>query len=73
MVDETPILEKLRFMDIAHWNHNEDDQLDLVNVGTSTDPKMLKLNVSLSLSLKANMESLFKEFIDIFVSSYKYL
>ena len=71
MVDETPIQDKLRFMDIAHWNHNDEDRLDLVNVGTPTDPKMLKLNANLSPSLRARAESFFKEFIDIFAFSYE--
>jgi hypothetical protein len=70
-VDETPIQDKLPFMDIAHWSHNEEDRLDLVNVGTPTDPKLLKLNANLSPSLRHTAESLFKEFIDIFAFSYK--
>lgn len=38
LVDESPIEEKLLFIDIAHGNHKEEDKLDLVNVDTPTDP-----------------------------------
>jgi hypothetical protein len=57
-------------MDIAHWNHNEDDRLDLVNVGTPTDTKLLRLNANLRPDLKEQATALFKEFIDIFAFSY---
>lgn len=70
-MDKTPIQQKLQFMDIAHWNHNEEDRLELMNVGTLTDPKFLKLNANLSPTLRTSAHSLFKEFIDIFAFSYE--
>lgn len=67
LVNKTPIEEKLEFTDIAHWNHNEDNSLDLVNVETPTNPKFLKLNAKLRAT------PLFKEFKDIFAFSYNNL
>lgn len=58
-------------MDIVHSNHNKENQLDLVDVGTPTDPKLVKLNANLSLNLKRGVELLFTEYIDIFACSYK--
>lgn len=58
-------------MDIIHWNHNEEDRLELANVGTPTDPKLLKLNANFCLALRRGAESLFTKYIDIFVFSYK--
>lgn len=71
MIDKAPIQVKLQFTDIAHWNHNDKDRLDLVNVDTPTDPKLLKLNENLSLGLRQTVESLFREFIDVFTFSYE--
>lgn len=58
-------------MDIAPSNHNEEDWLDLVNVGTSTEPNFLKLDANLSPNLRVNAESLFREFINIFALFYE--
>ena len=71
LVDETPIQQKLQFMDIAHWNHNKEDRLELINIDAPVDPKCLKLNANLSPTLRTSAESLFKEFIDIFSFSYE--
>ena len=47
-VDETPIREKVKTMDIAYWTHNEQDKLQLRNLGTTDDPKLVKMNVNLN-------------------------
>lgn len=68
-VDETPIQDKLQFMDIAHCNHNKENRLCLLNVGTLVNPKILKVNANLTLGLMSTTESLFREFLDVFVFS----
>ena len=47
-VDETPIREKVKTMDVAYWTHNEQDNLRLLNLGTTDDPKLVKLNANLN-------------------------
>ena len=47
-VDETPIREKIKTMDVACWTHNEQDKLRLLNLGTGDDPKLVKLNANLN-------------------------
>ena len=47
-VDETPIREKVKTMDVAYWTHNEEDKLQLLNLGTADDPKLVKLNANLN-------------------------
>ena len=49
-VDKTPIREKVKTMDIAYWTHNEQDKLQLLNLGTTDDPKLVKLNANLNCS-----------------------
>src|SRR5579875_3067581 len=34
-VDETPIRDKVQTMDVTHWSHNEQDKIQLLNLGTS--------------------------------------
>ena len=46
-VDETPIREKVKTMDVAYWTHNEQDKLQLLNLGTTNNPKLVKLNVNI--------------------------
>ena len=47
-VDETPIREKVKTMDVAYWTHNEQDKLELLNLGIADDPKLVKLNANLN-------------------------
>ena len=47
-VDETPIREKVKTMDVAYWTHNEQDKLQLLNLGTANDLKLVKLNANLN-------------------------
>ena len=49
-VDETPIREKVKTMDVAYWTHNEQDKLQLLNLGIADDPKLVKLNANLNPS-----------------------
>lgn len=73
LLHKTPIEQKLQYKDIVHWNHIEEDRLDLVNISTPTNTKLLKLNANLSPKLRHGAVSLFMEYIDIFVFSYKSL
>ena len=47
-VDETPIRDKVKTMDVAYWTHNEQDKLQLLNLGTTNDPKLVKMNANLN-------------------------
>ena len=47
-VDETPIRDKIKTIDVAYWTHNEQDKLQLLNLGTADDPKLVKLNANLN-------------------------
>ena len=47
-VDKTPFREKVKTMDVAYWTHNEQDKLQLLNLGTADDPKLVKLNANLN-------------------------
>ena len=58
-VDETPIREKIKTMDVAYWTHNEQDKLQLLNLGTTNDPKLIKMNANLNPQLTTNATSLF--------------
>ena len=37
-MDETPIRDKVKTMDVAYWTYNEQDKLQLLNLGTMTTP-----------------------------------
>jgi hypothetical protein len=39
-------------------------------MGTTTEPQLVKLNIDLDLSIVAAVESLFKEYKDVFTWSY---
>ena len=47
-MDKTSIREKVKTMDVAYWTHNEQDKLQLLNLGTADDPKLIKLNANLN-------------------------
>ena len=70
-VDETPIREKVKTMDVAYWTHNEQDKLQLPNLGTADDPKLVKMNANLNPQLTTDATSLFTEYRDVFVFSYE--
>ena len=70
-VNKTPIREKVKTMDVAYWTHNEQDKLQLLNLGTADDPKLVKLNVNLNSQLTTDATSLFKEYRDVFAFSYE--
>ena len=72
-VDETPIREKVKTMDVAYWTHNEQDKLQLLNLGTADDPKLVKLNANLNPQLTTDATSLFREYRDVFAFSYEEL
>ena len=46
-------------MDVAYWTHNEQDKLRLLNLWTTDDPKLVKLNANLNLQLTTAATSLF--------------
>ena len=58
-------------MDVAYWTHNEQDKLQLLNLRTTDDPKLIKLNANLNPQLTTNATSLFKEYRDVFAFSYE--
>ena len=58
-------------MDVAYWTHNEQDKLQLLNLGTADDPKFIKLNANLNPQLTTDATTLFKEYRDVFVFSYE--
>ena len=58
-------------MDVAYWIHNEQDNLQLLNLGTADDPKLVKLNANLNPQLTTDATSLFKEYRDVFAFSYE--
>ena len=70
-VDETLIREKVKTMDVAYWTHNEQDKLQLLNLGTADDPKLVKMNANLNPQLTTNATSLFQEYRDVFAFSYE--
>ena len=70
-VDETPIREKVKTMDVAYWTHNEQNKLQLLNLGTTDDLKLIKLNANLNPQLTTNTTSLFQEYRDVFAFSYE--
>ena len=71
LVDETSIIEKVKTMDVAYWTHNEHDKLRLLNLGTTDDPKLVKLNANLNPQLTTAATSLFQEYRDVFAFSYE--
>ena len=70
-VDETPIREKVKTMDVAYWTHNEQDKLQLLNLGTADDSKLVKMNANLNPQLTTDATSLFQEYRDVFAFSYE--
>ena len=70
-MDETPIREKVKTMDVAYWMHNEQDKLRLLNLETTNDPKLSKLNANLNPQLTTAATSLFREYRDVFAFSYE--
>ena len=46
-------------MDVAYWTHNEQDKLQLLNLGTADNPKLIKLNANLNPQLTTDATSLF--------------
>ena len=70
-VDETPIREKVKTMDVAYWTHNEQDKLQLLNLGIVNNPKLVKLNANLNPELTTDATSLFHEYRDVFAFSYE--
>ena len=70
-LDETPIREKVKTMDVAYWKHNEQDKLKLLNLGIADDPKLVKLNANLNPQLTTDATSLFLEYQDVFAFSYE--
>ena len=70
-VDETSIREKVKTMDVAYWTHNEHDKLQLLNLGTTDDPKLVKLNANLNPQLTTDTTSLFWEYRDVLRSPMK--
>ena len=58
-------------MDVAYWTHNEKDKLRLLNLGTTDDPKLVKLNVNLNPQLTTAATSFFWEYRDVFAFSYE--
>ena len=49
-------------MDVAYWTHNEQNKLQLLNLGTADDPKLVKLNANLNPQLTTDATSLFKKY-----------
>ena len=70
-VDKTPFREKVNTMDVAYWTHNEQDKLQLLNLGIADDPKLVKLNANLNPQLTTDATSLFREYRDVFAFSYE--
>ena len=70
-VDETSIREKVKAMDVAYWTHNEQDKLQLLNLGTIDNPKLVKLNANLNPQLTTDAISLFQEYRDVSAFSYE--
>ena len=58
-------------MDVAYWTHNEQDKLQLLNLGTADDSKFVKLNANLNPQLTTDAASLFQEYQDVFAFSYE--
>ena len=65
------IHDKFKTMDVAYSTHNEQDKLQLLNLGTANDPKLVKLNANLNPQLTTDATSLFKEYRDVFAFSYE--
>ena len=70
-VDKTSIREKIKTIDVAYWTHNEKDKLQLLNLETADEPKLVKLNANLNPQLTTDATSLFQEYRDVFAFSYE--
>jgi hypothetical protein len=51
IVDEIPVKTKVQDMCIGAWTLLEDEQVQLLNVGTETEPAYLKVNAHLDQAL----------------------
>ena len=58
-------------MDVAYWMHNAQDKLQLFNLGTTDDSKLVKLNANLNPQLTTAATLLFRKYRDVFAFSYE--
>lgn len=70
-VDEVLAHLKVQKLKIAKWTLWKDVHICDLNLGTTTEPQLVKFNIDLDLSIVATMESLLKEYKDVFTWSYK--
>ena len=70
-VDETPIRDKVKTMDVVYWTHNEQDKIQLLKLGTADHPKLVKLKANLNPQLTTDATSLYKEYRDVFAFFYE--
>ncbi len=70
-MDDTLACLKVKDLKIAQWNLLEEAQVNNLNLGTKTKPKIVKINNDLDLMIVAQIEQLLKEDHDIFSWSHK--
>jgi hypothetical protein len=69
-IDEIPVHENMKLMDVVQWKLKDDEQLRLLNVATEDEPKHLGISSQLSPILAQCVEQLFLEYKDVIAWSY---
>ena len=64
LFDEDDVAKKPRMT-------SDEDEVELCNLGTEVEPKMVKLSKSLPREVKGMYKNLFKEFKDVFAWRYE--
>ena len=70
-INETPARDAVQSHHIAEWTLAPDEDIRLFNLGTTTEPRMVKINRYLPPDLTMAAEDLLHEFKDIFAWSYQ--
>ena len=65
-VNAPPAMESLKNQVVNGWSHGAKDKVELVNLGTTMEPKYIKINAEAPIAIKEAAIQLFKEYKDIF-------
>jgi hypothetical protein len=69
--DEVPTQLKVQDLKIARLTLQKNVQIRDLNLGTTTQPHLVKFNANLDLSIAIKAKSLSQEYKDVFAWSYK--
>jgi hypothetical protein len=69
-IDEVPIWKKVKTICIAKWSQTEEDQLRDLNLGTTTDPSIIRIGTIILENLLPQRKELFHSFKDVFAWLY---